>query len=70
MYQRKVDVGPCSTRSLLYKVLALKKDTNARNVRANTLFTAYPHQPYVDKLYVLSLLRPRQNLVLTGTSIP
>ena len=30
--------------------------------------SAYPHQPFVDTLYVLSPRRPK--LVLTGTSIP
>ena len=40
---------------------------------ANTLFTAfsiYPHQPYVDILYVLLPRWYRPKLVLTGTSIP
>ena len=29
----------------------------------------YPHQPYVDTLYVLPPSRRRPKLVLTGTSI-
>ena len=39
---------------------------------ANTLLrrSAYPHQPYVDTLYVLPLRRRRPKLFLTGTSIP
>ena len=39
---------------------------------ANTLYgiQAYPHQPYVDTLYVLPLRRCRPKLVLTGISIP
>ena len=32
--------------------------------------SAYPHQPYVDTLYVLLLHRCRPKLVLTRTSIP
>ena len=32
--------------------------------------SAYPHQPYVDTLYVLPLRRRRPKLVLTGTIIP
>ena len=32
--------------------------------------SAYPHQPYVDTLYVLLPHRCRPKLVLTGTSIP
>ena len=32
--------------------------------------SAYPHQPYVDTLYVLPPRRRRPKLVLTGTSIP
>ena len=53
MYQRKVDVDMLN---------AVKSMLTLR-------CSAYPHQPYVDTLYILQTRRRRPKLVLTGTSI-
>ena len=56
MYQRKVDVD------MLNAVVCWLTNSLRRS--------AYPHQPYVDTLYVLPPGRRRPKLILTGTSIP
>ena len=52
------------------KEALLWRRANARNVTHSLRRSAYSHQPYVDRLYVLPPRRRRPKLVLTGTSIP
>ena len=59
MYQRKVDVN------MLNAVKSMLATYSTHSLRRS----AYPHQPYVDTLYVRPRRR-RPKLVLTGTSIP
>ena len=83
MYQRKVDVDMLNAiKSVLAHVLSISPSSEQRaeslvtcedegltlKTSANT--SAYPHQPYVDTLYILPPRRRRPKLVLTGTSIP
>ena len=65
MYQRKADVVMLNA---VKSVLADEGLTLEMSV--NTRRSAYPHQPYVDTLYVLPPRRRRPKLVLTGTRIP
>ena len=67
MYQRKVDVDMLNAvKSVLADVSSVSpsSETSANN---SLRCSAYPHQPYVDKLYVLPPRRRRPKLVLTGT---
>ena len=61
MYQRKVYVD------MLNAVKSLLADVSSVSPLQRS---AYPHQPYVDILYVLLPCRRRPKLVLTGTRIP
>ena len=82
MYQRKVDVDIYNAvKSVLADVSSVSpwweqslcSDESERSKRQPThslRCSAYPHQPYVDTLYVLPPRRRRPKLVLTGTSIP
>ena len=73
MYQRKVDVDMLNAvKSVLADVSSVSPSSEQANVRkvSSLRHSAYPHQPYVDTLYVLPPCRRRPKLVLTGTSIP
>ena len=81
-YQGKVDVDMLvAVKSVLAHISSVSpsseqspllwRRTIAQNVSQHSLrHSAYPHQPYLDILYVLPLRRHRLKLVLTGTSIP
>ena len=56
----------CLTFNSILSFFSLGDSTPTNSLRRS----AYPHQPYVDTLYVLPLRRRRPKLVLTGTSIP
>ena len=47
-----------------------RKECSKRQPTLSLRHSAYPHQPYVDTLYVLPPCQCRPKLVLTGTSIP
>ena len=70
MYQRKVDVDMLyAVKSVLADVSSVSPSSELRQPTHSLRRSAYPHQLYVDTLYVLPPRRRRPKLVLTGTSI-
>ena len=53
------------------ELFTLRKGSHSKRQPTHSLWSsAYPHQPYVDTLYVLPPRQRIQKLVLAGTSIP